>query len=63
MWAFDAKIGVLYVTTAKSGPEWFTAGHIELVESIARSTAIALEHVGMLRGWNVSTRTNWCQPK
>jgi DNA-binding NtrC family response regulator len=45
MTAFDAKVGVLYTAMAKSGPEWFTGGHIELAESIARSTAIALEHV------------------
>jgi transcriptional regulator with GAF, ATPase, and Fis domain len=45
MTAFDVKIGILYAAMAKSGPEWFTGGHVELAESIARSTAIALEHV------------------
>jgi DNA-binding NtrC family response regulator len=44
MTAFDTKVGVIYVTMAKSGVEWFTAGHLELLESVSSSTAVALEH-------------------
>jgi transcriptional regulator with GAF, ATPase, and Fis domain len=41
---FDTKVGVLYAEMEESGAEWFTAGHIGLIESIASSTAVALEH-------------------
>ena len=44
MMAFDTKVGVLYVTMAKSGSEFFTGSHLELLESVAASTAVALEH-------------------
>jgi len=45
MTTFDTKVGVIYVEMAKSGFEWFTGSHVELLESIAGATAVALEHV------------------
>src|SRR5213594_2224548 len=45
MTTFDTKVGVIYVEMAKSGSEWFTGNHVELLESIAGATAVALEHV------------------
>jgi DNA-binding NtrC family response regulator/pSer/pThr/pTyr-binding forkhead associated (FHA) protein len=55
MAAFDTKVGVIYVTMAKSGSEWFTGAHMQLLESVAASTALALEHaryVAWLEGEN-----------
>jgi len=45
MTTFGTKVGVIYAEMAKSGFEWFTGKHVELLESIASATAIALEHV------------------
>jgi DNA-binding NtrC family response regulator len=45
MTAFDTKVGVIFAAMEKAGPEWFNKSHINLLESIAGSTAVALEHV------------------
>jgi len=45
MTTFGTKVGVIYAEMAKSGFEWFTGNHVELLESIASATAVALEHV------------------
>jgi DNA-binding NtrC family response regulator len=55
MAAFDTKVGVIYMAMAKSGSEWFTSNHLRLLESVAGSTAVALEHaryVAWLEGEN-----------
>ncbi|HEY2383840.1 MAG TPA: sigma 54-interacting transcriptional regulator [Terriglobia bacterium] len=45
MTAFDTRVGVIYAAMAQAGAEWFTAGHIAVLESVAASTAVALEHL------------------
>ena len=55
MATFDTKVGVIYAAMAESGFEWFTGNHVQLLESIAGSTAVALEHaryVAWLEGEN-----------
>ncbi len=41
----NAKVGLLYVTMAAKGAEWFTAGHVRLLHAVSGSTAVALDHV------------------
>ncbi|HYR88559.1 MAG TPA: sigma 54-interacting transcriptional regulator, partial [Terriglobia bacterium] len=53
--AFDTKVGLIYAVMAKDGDEFFTAGHMHLLESIAGFAAVALEHaryVAWLEGEN-----------
>src|SRR5262249_34852603 len=45
MATFDTKVGVMYAAMADSGFEWLTGSHLMLLESIANSTAVALERV------------------
>ena len=45
MTAFETKVGVIFAGMSKPGAEWFTAGHMEVLESLASSTAVALEHL------------------
>jgi len=45
MTTFSTKVGVIYAEMVKSGFEWFTGKHVELLESIASAMAVALEHV------------------
>src|SRR5205823_1955943 len=40
----NGKIGVVYAVIEKSAFEYFASGHHRLLESIARLTAITLEH-------------------
>jgi two-component system response regulator HydG len=39
-----AKAGLIYSAMWDKGAQWFTAGHMRLLEAIAASTAVALEH-------------------
>jgi DNA-binding NtrC family response regulator len=51
----NAKAGLIYASMWAKGSEWFTAGHMRLLEAIAASTAVALEHsryVAWLEGEN-----------
>ena len=38
------RVGLLYATMAAGGIEWFTGGHVRLLQAVAGSTAVALEH-------------------
>jgi len=51
----SAKVGLLYAVMAAEGLEWFTAGHVRLLEAVAGSAAVALErarYVAWLEGEN-----------
>ena len=53
--AFDTKVGVIYVVAPTTETFFFRFGYSSLLESIAGSTAIALEHaryVGWIEGEN-----------
>jgi pSer/pThr/pTyr-binding forkhead associated (FHA) protein len=39
-----AKAGLIYAAMWDKGAQWFTAGHMRLLEAIAASTTVALEH-------------------
>ena len=45
MRTFETKVGVIYAAMSETGVEWFTSTHLRLLESIASSAAVALEHV------------------
>jgi two-component system response regulator HydG len=51
----NAKVGLLYATMGDKGAEWFTAGHVRLLQAVIGSAAIALDHaryVDWLEGEN-----------
>ena len=46
----SAKVGLLYAVMAAEGLEWFTAGHVRLLEAVAGSAAVALERARYVAG-------------
>jgi DNA-binding NtrC family response regulator len=51
----NAKVGLLYASMGDKGAEWFTAGHVRLLQAVIGSAAIALDHaryVDWLEGEN-----------
>jgi Nif-specific regulatory protein len=42
------RVGLLYAAMAAGGIEWFTGGHVRLLQAVAGSTAVALEHARYL---------------
>src|SRR5438093_5817896 len=49
------RIGLIYASMAAAGAEYFTGGHMRLLQAVAGSTAVALEHaryVAWLEGEN-----------
>jgi len=51
----DTKVGLLYAVMAAQGFEWFTGGHIRVLQAVAGQTAVALErarYVAWLEGEN-----------
>ena len=38
------RVGLIYAVMAAAGAEYFTSGHMRLLEAVAGSTAVALEH-------------------
>jgi DNA-binding NtrC family response regulator len=49
------KVGLIYAAMATAGAEFFTSGHMRLLQAVAGSTAVALEHaryVAWLEGEN-----------